>query len=572
MFAGARHGNQLELSGRNATSQRSGPVDYLFPQARQSTPTLKGTAAVDDLVDALVHYVEGESGNSQIPPVFTYFGQFVGHDIFLGGLRNDDDQSDAMRDVSDGGRRGVDSGLTNLRSGRLVLDSIYGNPELLGSSKPQDQQFLHELMHAMRSRTDSAKMRISRFSEGDNCVALPKDQAADLLRFSDLLRDGEPHVTEDSLTGLSTQLQQEFLHQDGTLNGSTAIIGDWRNDTNLIVAQLHVALLRFHNRVVDWHDATQSRHTDREAVSRWARREITNIFQWLALNEYLPTLCNPGALGWVISHEAPLFRALLDRQDGPTTGQLTMPLEFIAAVFQFSHAMLRPSYDWNSFFGRNEDGLAIKDRASLQDIFEACGSGSLVRIGHRLPGCWGADWERMSAEVTPAYPDRSARLITPRIALAHFNSPSASGLGVTSTRQLAQRTLQRGLKLNLPTAQGCLSILNTEFEMDLPVLAPEQLATGPAFTALERGGFLKATPLWYYILREAEILEYGERLGPLGSVILAETLAGVLIHDPASFWNQPGSDTGRWHPQDGVQPTGVPITSFRALLRSAGVL
>ncbi len=41
------------------------------------------------------------------------------------------------------------------------------------------------------------------------------------------------------------------------------------------------------------------------------------------------------------------------------------------------------------------------------------------------------------------------------------------------------------------------------------------------------------TPLWYYILREAAVREDGERLGPVGSLIVGEVLLGVLHGDPA---------------------------------------
>ena len=60
------------------------------------------------------------------------------------------------------------------------------------------------------------------------------------------------------------------------------------------------------------------------------------------------------------------------------------------------------------------------------------------------------------------------------------------------------------------------------------------------------GGFLEDTPLWFYVLREAEVLEDGQRLGPVGSRIVAETIIGQLRADPSSFIN-----TG-WNPTQGV--------------------
>jgi hypothetical protein len=55
--------------------------------------------------------------------------------------------------------------------------------------------------------------------------------------------------------------------------------------------------------------------------------------------------------------------------------------------------------------------------------------------------------------------------------------------------------------------------------------------------ALRDGGFTKQTPLWYYILREAELQHGGNRLGAVGSRLVAETLIGLLKNDPNSYLN-----------------------------------
>jgi hypothetical protein len=48
-------------------------------------------------------------------------------------------------------------------------------------------------------------------------------------------------------------------------------------------------------------------------------------------------------------------------------------------------------------------------------------------------------------------------------------------------------------------------------------------------------GWKSETPLWYYILKEAEVLHAGEHLGPVGGRIVAETLVGLIDADPTSF-------------------------------------
>ena len=86
------------------------------------------------------------------------------------------------------------------------------------------------------------------------------------------------------------------------------------------------------------------------------------------------------------------------------------------------------------------------------------------------------------------------------------------------------------------------------------------------------GGFAEETPLWFYVLKEAEIRGGGERLGPLGSLLVADTLVGLAACDPSSFWHEAGSDGGRWHPSDGARPDGVTIESMAAMMRATGQL
>ncbi len=47
--------------------------------------------------------------------------------------------------------------------------------------------------------------------------------------------------------------------------------------------------------------------------------------------------------------------------------------------------------------------------------------------------------------------------------------------------------------------------------------------------------FATSTPLWYYILAEAEQTAGGLHLGPVGGRIVTETLIGLLRADPTSY-------------------------------------
>ena len=60
--------------------------------------------------------------------------------------------------------------------------------------------------------------------------------------------------------------------------------------------------------------------------------------------------------------------------------------------------------------------------------------------------------------------------------------------------------------------------------------------------ALGAGGFLGRTPLWYYLLAEAKHPDGGDgqRLGPVGSTIVAEVLIGLVRRSQDSILRTPG--------------------------------
>jgi hypothetical protein len=76
---------------------------------------------------------------------------------------------------------------------------------------------------------------------------------------------------------------------------------------------------------------------------------------------------------------------------------------------------------------------------------------------------------------------------------------------------------------------------------------------------------LAKTPLWYYVLREAMVKNGGNKLGPLGGQIVAETFVRMLKRDADSFMNVSGFAPSL--------PSSVPGTFMIAdLLEFAGVL
>jgi hypothetical protein len=87
--------------------------------------------------------------------------------------------------------------------------------------------------------------------------------------------------------------------------------------------------------------------------------------------------------------------------------------------------------------------------------------------------------------------------------------------------------------------------------------------------ALRDGRFLERTPLWCYLLKEAEVRANGNSLGELGSRIVCKTLLGQLRHDPDNYLNHHDG----WDPSKGVRlPNNNLIVSIKDFLRFATVL
>ena len=77
---------------------------------------------------------------------------------------------------------------------------------------------------------------------------------------------------------------------------ATAIIADPRNDQTLIILQLHVAMQKFHNRLVD---VLRMQQVPRSAVFESARRLARWHYQWMVIHEFLPAIVGTdhGRLG-----------------------------------------------------------------------------------------------------------------------------------------------------------------------------------------------------------------------------------------------------------------------------------
>jgi hypothetical protein len=488
--------------------------------------------------------------NSTIPPVYTYWGQFIDHDLTANTDR-DESVSILGSDMTPLPPDEVVHYLRNLREPALNLDSLYGDGPGAAAGDPE----------AVPYRDDGVRFALDTVltgAPGDLIPPLGDDGQAE----RDLPRAADGH----------------------------ALIGDGRNDENLIVAQLHLAFLRFHNAVATWVEQNDPQ-ADAGATFARTRQLVEWHYQWLVVHDFLDRLTAPGVAQEVLKASAPNGEGRERLLFRPRNGSVSMPLEFSVAAFRFGHTMVRAEYDHNRNFGRpavTDEGAPR--RASFDELFQFTGKHDPpFRFGlPTLPDNWPIEWDRFTG--TSPEPDRFARRIDTHLApplRRLLNEGNDAGLPRRIrdiVKHLAVRNLLRGYRLGIPTGQAAADAFG------VPALTRAQLrgeadAAGGSIDvrarnqllgdALAAGGFLDATPLWFYVLREAELQEGGDRLGQVGSRIVCETIIGQLRADDDSFVNTlsiPGDATSFWTPALGVKDAdGGEIRTIVDLIRFAGL-
>lgn len=297
-----------------------------------------------------------------------------------------------------------------------------------------------------------------------------------------------------------------------------AIISDGRNDENLMIAGLQVAFLMFHNAVVDRVEA--SGLTGEEAFEE-ARPLVRWHWQWIVIHEFLPQIVGQSMVDSVRSGGRQFY----------TPRRPLIPVEFQTAAYRFGHSMVRPSYRANLAGDNGEPFFAlIFDPAQFgQPDPDDLSGGS--RAPRRFIG-WQTFFDFGDGEVKPNK-RIDTKMSSPlfRLSAAAIGTPRGEDLGPTS---LATRNLLRHITWDIPSGQVVARRMGVE------PLSPTALADFGAFgSALDT-----RTPLWLYVLREAELLEDGLQLGPVGGRIVAEVLIGLVELDGSSYLNAPNA----WSP------------------------
>lgn len=454
---------------------------------------------------------------SGIPALYTYLGQFVDHDLTF-------DPASSLQQQND-----ID-GLVDYRTPRFDLDNVYGRG-------PDDQPYLYK---------------------GG---------------------PGTPQfILGAPLTGGSPGAR-DLPRSAGT--PARAIIGDPRNDENVIVSQLQGLFLRFHNRF-----ATENSGLSFAAV----QQQVRFHYQWMLIHDFLPALIQAPVLHQVFPHLASGGSIAVDRPQlelYKPRNEPFMPLEFSAAAYRFGHSMVRPGYRLNDnkatllpIFGENDPdtGRPKSLRGFMPPAPEwGIDWGRFIDVDNRPNGIMLDDNGNDPATGKPPT-DEQIKIMARRLQLAYRIDTSLvkplstlpEDVADKIIRALALRNLERGWRLRLPSGQAVARALGID-PLHKVIIGSfqdgEKLEENPGVTKvadlkkpfdLNRTPALEAfrdnCPLWVYCLAEtfesAVPGKFGVKsklLGPVGGRIVAETFAGLLVNDSHSFLNvEP-----RWKPSLG---------------------
>jgi Animal haem peroxidase len=271
-----------------------------------------------------------------------------------------------------------------------------------------------------------------------------------------------------------------------------ALVGDPRNDSHLFMAQLHVAMLRMHNDLVD---RLRAEGVAAHDVFERARRETSWHYQWVVIHDYLPRLVGGPLIDELLAGGPRFYRV---------DGSPRIPLEFADGAFRYGHSQIRNDY-------------VLNERSARHRLFpDLLGFTS-------VPAARSVDWSLLF-DVPGRSPAQRAKRIDGRLARSLIELPTAlTGESAQQAYQsLAGRDLQRGHSYGLPSGEAVARAMGEE-------------PLGVAEVGLGDFGWESETPLWFYVLREADVRGDGERLGPVGGRIVAEVLLGIIEADPESY-------------------------------------
>lgn len=415
------HGHDSDISHKRFTR--------LFPELPAATFRKNILMA---LADTMILEDGEKSPSSKIPAGYTYFGQFVDHDLTRDSA-GDEIASPIPANVLP----------IQLATPSLDLDSLYG---------PRGEYLNQDGVFTMKATVEN--------------------------------------------------LEPSRAELERSLNGR-ARIADPRNEDNLAVMHFHILFQQFHNKIYE----TTSTELPTIKRAEVAMIETIHYYQHLVLYDFLKKILDPDVYKAVIENDD----CVIYRTE-PSEVPL-MPLEFSGAAFRFGHSMVREFYNWNKHFKKVENTRLLKNT----------GIGGHLGDINRHNNAWYIDWDRFIPESNKKSSNH-AKAINTVLASSLGKLPHSGG------GNLAYRNMARGVSYGLPSGQAVGNQLASKMNLKEPLTTSVIVSASHSRQKeiLEAEGLHKNTPLWYYLLLEAEICREGECLGQIGSQIVAEVFLNIV--------------------------------------------
>jgi len=441
------------------------------------------------LVSELTRRIHEDPGpfvpNTGIPSGYTYLLQFIAHDMV-----------DSVASFGiDGGQ--LCSRPSNARSVPLMLDTLYGS-----GPDQSPQAYAYRAQQQELGRAPRTHLRL-----GPGAGPAPPGNR--YCPFHDIARSKPP----------------DPLHEGSLF--TEAMLADPRNDAHALLSQLTVLFQRLHNHILSLVEKGTSSisSTPRELAYRrfrCARLVVTMIYRNVIEKDVLCRILDDR-----------IYRHYVTNGNVPCDSAESIPLEFSFGAFRFGHSMVRENYNVNS-------------RHESQPV-----SGALLRSSQQQPALlpdmarWFIDWDRFFPEGATATADRPfvpnfSTMIGPRyLGALHTGQVRSPGL---DDKGLAWRDLLSACYAGvLSVAALCSALRAMGFDMVKDFAWwREQLET---WLPLPRANLFSASdddtkrivedpPLPFFVLFEAERCGGGKHLGPVGSIIVAETVLGAIKRHP----------------------------------------
>ena len=467
---------------------------YLFPELQAPEHLLadhpKTAAALTDLGRTMLTTPADEMSDSNIPAAYTYFGQFVAHDISFFDVKGRNHQQHPSCDFAHGVNpkqfAKLDSTTANNRGSQIQLDSIYNNAPL---------------------EDDEVHLKLGAVTKRDSALTIEMTDP-----FQDVLRD--------------------------PINQSP-VSGDPRNDNNVIVSQLHVAFVRAHNALVD---LLLVNGIDRSIVFQEARKLLRQHYHHVLIADFLGRVSDKETLEEVRAQKQHLYN--------PETNNQKLPLEFTVGAYRFGHSMVTSNYYYND----NLPGASFSSLVPLKMMRLTSAEGLM----QSLPDSRVIQWKRFVFDRGSAIKTDNpnfAGLLIPALIKQQFTVLNEKGEVLPCEPNLAVMDLLRGYMLNLPTGQAVARLLIEKGRQVRLLTADEMVGIATKRSAEQlkiltasEFDFCNRTPLWFYVLAEAELINQGKTLGPVGTTIVAEVLLGLVRRSPDSILSQDGPYIEQFEP------------------------